>query len=109
MLFYESSKGGGQQAIVAVARIVESYLRRRDALLLSDLQSSVLRPETLDQIGQAEIKAVSVIDNIFPLKKPVTLAQLQLLGCGNPNQLITTNPITNDQLTNILLEGFSDD
>jgi len=109
MLFYESSKGGGQQAIIAVARIVESYLRRRDALQLSDLQSSVLRPETLDQIGQADIKAVSVIDNIFPLSKPVTLAQLQLLGCGKPNQLITTNPITSDQLTNILLEGFSDD
>ncbi len=84
MLFYESSKGGGQQAIVAVARIVESYLRRRDALRLPDLQSSVLRPETLDQIGQADIKAVSVIDNIFPLKKPVTLAELQLLDVETP-------------------------
>lgn len=109
MLFYESSEGRGQQAIVAVARIVESYLRRRDAFQLSDLQSSVLRPETLDQIGQAEIRAVSLIDNIFPLRKPVSLARLQLLGCGNHNQLITTNPITTDQLTNILLEGFSDD
>lgn len=109
MLFYESSKGGGQQAIVAVARIVEAYLRRRDALLLSDLQPSVLRPETLDEIGQADIKAVSVIDNIFPLSKPVPLARLQLLGCGNFNQLITTNPITADQLASILLEGFSDD
>lgn len=106
MLFYESSAGRGQQAIVAVARIVESYLRRRDALLLSDLQPSVLRPETLDQIGQAEIKAVSVIDNIFPLNKPVPLARLQLLGCGDFNQLITTKPITTDQLAHILLEGF---
>lgn len=109
MLFYESSKGSGRQAIVAVARIVESYLRRRDALLLSDLQSSVLRPETLDQIGTADIKAVSVIDNIFPLDKPVSLAQLQQLGCGDSNQLITTHPVTNDQLAHILLEGFSDD
>jgi GNAT superfamily N-acetyltransferase len=109
MLFYESSRGGGQQAIVAVARIVESYLRRRDALQLSDLQSSVLRPDTLDQIGQADIKAVSVIDNIFPLRKSVPLAKLQLLGCGNANQLITTHPVTDDQLNNILLEGFSDD
>lgn len=109
MLFYESSKGGGQQAIVAVARIVESYLRRRDVLLLSDLQSSVLRPETLGQIGQADIKAVSVIDNIFPLSKPVSLTRLQQLGCGDHNQLITSNPITSDQLAHILLEGFSDD
>lgn len=109
MLFYESSKGSGQQAIVAVARIVESYLRRRDALQLSDLQPSVLRPETLGQIGQADIKAVSVIDNIFPLRRPVSLARLQQLGCGEPNQLITTNPITSDQLTRILLEGFSSD
>lgn len=109
MLFYESSKGGGQQAIVAVARIVESYLRRRDALLLSDLQPSVLRPETLDQIGRADIKAVSVIDNIFPLSKPVPLARLRQLGCGDRNKLITTHPITSDQLNHILLEGFSDD
>lgn len=109
MLFYETSKVGGRQAIVAMARIVRSYLRRRDALQLSDFQASVLRPETLDQIGHADIKAVSVIDNIFPLKKPVALARLQRLGCGSPNQLITTNPITTDQLSNILLEGFSDD
>jgi hypothetical protein len=109
MLFYESSEGGGEQAIVAVARIVESYLRRRDALVLSDLQASVLRPDTLDEIGQAQIRAVSVIDNIFPLKKPVPLARLQALGCGNFNQLITTKPITTEQLASILLEGFSND
>jgi GNAT superfamily N-acetyltransferase len=108
MLFYESSEGGGEQAIVAVARIVEAYLRRRDALALSDLQASVLRPDTLDEIGQAQIKAVSVIDNIFPLRKPVPLVRLQALGCGNFNQLITTKPITTEQLASILNEGFSD-
>jgi GNAT superfamily N-acetyltransferase len=110
MLFYESGKGHGKQAIVAVARITESYLRRRDALTVSraGLERSVLTADSLDEIGTSAIRAVSVIDNIFPTHNPVPLRRLEALGCGSQNQLITTKPITAQQLQCILLEAFTD-
>ncbi len=111
MLFYESTRGGGGGHIVAVARVREAFLKRCDAIEVSDLQQSVLTTETLADIGKADMKCIAVFDNIFPLRNPVNLKTLQQLGCGRPNDLISSRPISDGQLRAILQlvhEGSSD-
>ncbi len=103
MFFYESGENG---AIVAVARVREAYLKKADSFEVSDLHQSVLDTTHLDRIGKSAEKAVTLFDNIFPLPSPVSLTTLKRIGCGRPNDLITTKPITNDQTQAILAEGF---
>lgn len=108
MLFYESGTGNGLQAIVAIGRITQSYLKRRDEVDISILEKSVLTSSSLTDLGSSLTKAVAVIDNIFLLPHPVPLAFLRGIGCGDPNHLITTHPITDQQLQAILTEGLVD-
>lgn len=106
ILFYESGGGNGQQAIVAIGRITQAFLKRRDEVDVSVLEKSVLTSSSLQNLGASSTKAVAVIDNIFPLPRPVPLSFLKRIGCGEPNHLITTRPITDQQLQAILNEGF---
>ena len=106
ILFYESNAPRGKGELVAIARVRRSYLREMNDLETKDLVQSVLTQQTLAQIGRAELKCITVFDNVFALPKPISLRRLQQLGCGQPNDLITTHPITDVQLQSILVEAF---
>lgn len=106
MLFYESTKNGGSGAIVAIARVREAYHKPTASLDMSDFKRSVLNAESLRSIGRSEIKTVTVFDNAFSLPHHISLETLKRIGCGRPNDLITTRPITDNQLQSILREAF---
>lgn len=106
MFFYESGKDGGRSEVVAVARVRQAYLKRCDEFSVSDLKQSVLTKVNLSDIGKSAMKSVAIFDNIFPLPNPVGLTTLKRLGCGRPNDLITTHAISDEQLQAILIEGF---
>ncbi len=107
MLFYESSKGGGSSAIVAAARVQRAYLKPEEAINEGDFDPSVLSAETLSNIGRSKSKTVTAFDNLLLFRRPVSLRTLQQMGCGEPHQLISTRPITAEQLTKILNEALS--
>jgi GNAT superfamily N-acetyltransferase len=107
MLFYESSKGKGSSSVVAIARVQRAYLKPAGVLDQADFDPSVLSPETLSSIGRSQAKTVTAFDNVIVLPKPVPLRSLKNFGCGEPTQLITTRPITAEQLTKILDEALS--
>lgn len=106
MFFYESGKHGGRSQIVALARVREAHLKSCDALGVSDLRQSVLTAKSLADIGKSPMKTVVVFDNIFPLPNPIDLKVLQRLGCGSPNDVITTRPISDEHAQIFLSEGF---
>lgn len=107
MFFYESGKNGGRSAVVALARVREAYLKGVDLFEESDLHQSVLDTKHLNEIGKSAEKAVTLFDNIFPLTNPVSLEYLKEIGCGRPNDLITTKPVTSERAARILAKGFS--
>ncbi len=107
VLFYESSKAKGRSEVVSLARVREAYLKPTDSFGANDLKNSVLTTKHLPKIGKSEMKAAIVFDNIFTLPNAVGLATLKRLGCGRPNDLITTKPISDQQLQAILEEAFS--
>lgn len=107
ILFYESGKQGGAGAVVAAARVRRAYLKPVDAIDAPDLDPSVLDSQTLQKIGASKIKTVTIFDNVMAFSTPVLMSRLQALGCGRPTDLITTRPISSDQMMAILEAGFS--
>ncbi|WP_374657191.1 GNAT family N-acetyltransferase [Inhella sp.] len=107
ILFYESGRGGGAAAIVAVGRVQRAYLKQEQAIGQADLNPSVLNSQTLAAIGTSKTKTVTVFDNLIVLPKPVPLSSLQSMGCGAANQLISTRLITSEQLHAILGEALA--
>lgn len=107
ILFYESAKQRGRCEIVAIARVCQAYLKPSETLDNKELEQSVLNSNTLTKIGKSKMKTVTVFDNIFALPRPVPLKFLQDIGCGRPNDLITTKPISDSQLEQILKQAYS--
>jgi hypothetical protein len=107
ILFYESTKQKGRCEIVAIARVRQAFLKPFENFDNSDLTQSVLTATTLTSVGKSKMRTVTVFDNIYPLPKPVPLTTLQRIGCGKPTDLITTHPINDAQLQEILREAFS--
>jgi GNAT superfamily N-acetyltransferase len=108
MLFYESNPPRGKGELVSIARVRRSYLKDSAAVQDSDLKQSVLSQETLADIGRAQMKTITVFDNVFALPKPISLERLQELDCGRPIDLITTRTISDTQLQAILAEAFKE-
>ena len=106
ILFYESMKQGGRGAIIAIGRVREAYLKPAETLGESDLVHSVFTSESLSRIGKSIMKTVTVFDNIFQLPHHVPLMTLKRIGCGRPNDLITTRALNDEQLQEILKEAF---
>jgi GNAT superfamily N-acetyltransferase len=107
MLFYESGRGGGASAIVAAARVLRAYLKSQELISAAEFDPSVLDPHTLPFIGRSKVKTVTAFDNLILLPNPVPLGSLRRAGCGEPNQLISTRPITSEQLDAILGEALA--
>lgn len=107
VLFYESKRGGGQCAIVAIARVRQAYLKQCEKLGADDLEKSIFTRLNVNVVGASKTKTVMVFDNIFVLPHPVPLTILRRIGCGSTTQLISTNPISTIQLQQILQEAFS--
>lgn len=107
IFFYESTRHGGAGAIVALARVRRAYLKPTDAITSPDLDPSVLDDKTLQKIGASKIKTVTTFDNVMVLHTPVPMSTLKRLGCGRPNDLISTRPITDAQMAAILDAGFA--
>ena len=106
MFFYESNPPRGKGELVALARVRRSYLKDASALETADFSRSVLTEETLQEIGRAKMKTVTVFDNLFSLPNPISLKRLQSIGCGQSHDLITSRPIGESHLQSILLESF---
>jgi len=105
IFFYESTKQSGRGELIAVARVRQAY-RKPMANLAADLEQSVFTEANLSEIGNSNVRTVTVFDNIFHIAKGVPLSFLQNIGCGRPNDLISTHSITDTQVQAILNEAF---
>jgi GNAT superfamily N-acetyltransferase len=106
ILFYESGKHRGRAALVAIARVQTAFLREAHMLSASDFERSVLTADNVGAVGTDKLKTVTIFESVFPLLNVVPMETLVRLGCGRPNDLITTHPITNQQFQEILRMAF---
>ncbi|MBB5736421.1 GNAT superfamily N-acetyltransferase/predicted nucleic acid-binding protein [Xanthomonas arboricola] len=104
LLFFYESGAKGEKSIVAVARVVDAFLIRRDQSALESLSKSVLTLDTLSEIGKAKNKAACLFDNVLWLKNPVSIGVLRNIGIKD-GQLITALSLSENQIRKILSVG----
>lgn len=105
--FYESSRGKGRSAIVAVARIVDVT-----SVLVSSVPESFRRGAVVDDIGsltKSDRILATTFDNLIEFNKPVTLEKLRQIGCVTKTNFVSATPISAKHLSAIVEAGDTDD
>jgi len=106
MFIYESMKDGGSGSIVAVGRVLRAFHRGTREGNDADLAGSIFTEDQLSEVGRSTTKTITVFDNVLRLPKPVPMRELKTLGCGAPQQLLTAQRLSSEQVQAILERGF---
>jgi hypothetical protein len=105
IVFYESGKFGGRSAAVAVARVTSTVVVAKSQIDTPLLEGGVVDEEGIKDLSSSTQIAATTLDNVMKLRKPVPLKSLRGFGCVDKANLITSRPITSDQLQKIMIEG----
>lgn len=106
LVFFYQSQVRGEQAVIAVARILDVYLKRQNELSADSLRRSVLREDMLGCIGSSKDKAACLFDNLIFFERPVSLRFLRD-SCGiASSRLMSVTRLSPAQAKKILTEGF---
>ena len=104
ILFYESVRSGGRGAIVAVARIVDSMIARKERLPTELMERSVI--DDVDPLSATEEVLVTTFDNVLRCPVTVSIARLREMGAVGPHNLVTVTPVGSEALTALLDLGW---
>ncbi|MDT3683838.1 MAG: GNAT family N-acetyltransferase [Pseudorhodoplanes sp.] len=105
--FYESMKGKGRGAIVAIGRIVDvTSVPAESVPEIMQRAAVVDDPSTLTKSDR--VLATS-FDNLMALRNPVPLRRLREIGCADGSNFVSATPISAEQLEEIVSSGFPDD
>ena len=107
LLFFYQSQAKGAQAIIAVARIVDVNLIKRDQMRLESLRRSVLSVANLREIGASPDKTACLFDNLVFLSEPVDLCFLKNELNYHSARLTSVGRLDDTQSLRILEKGFS--
>lgn len=105
IVFYESGKANGRSAAIAVARITNTVVIPKSQIAATLLDGGVLAEDDIKNLSSGDLIAATTVDNVLKLRKPVPLRDLREFGCVDGSNLITSKPITLDQLEQILSKG----
>jgi hypothetical protein len=105
VVFYESGKSNGRSAAVAVARVTSTVVVPKSQIAATLIDSGVVAEDDIKDLSSGLQIAATTVDNVMKLRKPVTLKHLREFGCVDGSNLITSRPITSDQLQQIMTEG----
>jgi ribosomal protein S18 acetylase RimI-like enzyme len=105
VVFYESGKSNGRSAAVAVARVTSTVVISKSQIAAHLIDCGVVAEEDIKDLSSGAQIAATTVDNVMRLRKPVPLKYLRDLGCIDGSNLVTSRPITSDQLQMIMTDG----
>jgi hypothetical protein len=105
LIFYESGRGYGRSAAVALARVRETATISKNEIATTLLRHGVLDLEEIEAISTKGVVAATVFDNLLRLRSPVTLQSLRAMGCIDGANLIGARQITGKQFSTIIQKG----
>jgi predicted nucleic acid-binding protein/GNAT superfamily N-acetyltransferase len=106
VFFYESKRqNDGRGAIVAIAQIVRTAIRKKNVLDPAMTRRGVLMPKEIEALSVGEDTALVYFSQIMPLKKPVPMARLRTLGCMDRANFVTARRISEAAACAIIEEG----
>jgi hypothetical protein len=105
--FYESGRGGGRGAIVAVGRIVDVTSIPVDSVPEALRRGGVV--DKLEDLTKSKRVLATTFDNLITLNKPVTLKKLREIGCVTKANFVSATPVSASHLAAIVGAGCIDD
>jgi len=106
VLFYESHQQcKGRGAIVAVAKVVRTALRKNVVLDPAMIRRGVLSAEDIGALGTAKDKALIFFSQLMPLRHPVDKNDLRAMGCMDGANYVTARLIREDAACAIMEAG----
>jgi hypothetical protein len=105
ILFYESGKSGGRKAIVAVGRIVDSVLVRKQAAAKGADRRLVV--DDLADFSAMDDVLMTTFDNLIVVPKPVRLSLLKQLGVVGGRNLRSATPVDYRSFVSIVETGWA--
>lgn len=107
LLFYESGKASGRQAIVAVARALGARVMLKAEIPSGTLSRGVLDKNEIAQLGTGPTVTAVSFDNVILLPKPVTLEQMRIHSWVPGHNFVTSTEIAADIANSILHLAYS--
>lgn len=104
ILFYESIRSGGRGAVVAVARIVDAVVIRKNDIPNDALRRLVV--DDVDEFSSSDDVLLTTFDNLFVVPKPVMLKELKKLDAIGGANLVSSTSISSEKITIILTQGW---
>jgi hypothetical protein len=105
LIFYESGRGHGRSAAVALARVRETATVSKKEVASSLLRHGVLDLEEIEAITTKGQVAATVFDNLIRLRSPISLHSLRALGCIDDANLVGARQLTSEQFSAIIQKG----
>jgi hypothetical protein len=106
VLFYESKgQNDGRGAIVAIAQIVRTAIRKKNVLNPAMTRRGVLTQKEIEFLSVSEDTALVYFSQLMPLKKPVPMGRLRTLGCMDRANFVTARQISETAARAIMEEG----
>ena len=105
IFFYESLKNGGRGAVVAVARVVDSLVVKKDQVAGDARRRIVV--EDVEAFSATRDVLLTRFDNLLALPSIVSFARLKRLEATGGTNLVTSVSITSSQAATILSDGWS--
>jgi hypothetical protein len=106
IFFYESQRQRrGRGAIVAVAQVVRTALRKNAVLDPAMTRRGVLTAEDIAVLSTTEDKALIYFSQLMPLRHPVNKDHLRALGCMDGANYVTARLIGENAACAIIEAG----
>ncbi|NNG70492.1 GNAT family N-acetyltransferase [Rhizobium laguerreae] len=105
IIFYESKRNGkGRGAVVAVARVVDAIISKKDELSSEDIRRLVV--ENISDFSKSQDVLLTTFDNLIQLPNPVPVKRLRELDAMRPANLVSPAPLSSGKISQILAEGW---
>ncbi len=105
VVLYESAKGGGRGAAIAVARVSKAEVVPKAHAPDSLLRAAVVRGSQLDNLVRGASILVAWFDNIMRFEKPVPFQRLEALGVDDKTRLIRSYMVNFETAVQIIDAG----
>lgn len=106
ILFYESKgQNDGRGAIVAIAQIVRTAIRKKNLLDAAMTRKGVLSSAEISTLSVTEDSALVYFDQLFRFERPVAMSRLRELKCMDGANFVTARQIKASAALAIIEEG----
>ncbi|GAA0381513.1 hypothetical protein GCM10009093_05620 [Brevundimonas terrae] len=105
IIIYESSKGGGSGAAIAVARVSKAEVVPKHLAPEALLRAAVVRGAQLDKLVKGTTVLAVWFDNIMRFENPVSFNRMEAFGMDDKTKLVKSHMLEFETAVQILEAG----